>query len=380
MKKITFVFPVLLSAALALGQTRTEKLEGSVNGRVYFDGTAFFKDKTHLGSGATISDIRLGVSGKYENFSGKIDIGFAKKTISLKDVFIQYNFRSNSYARIGHFAEPFGLDYMESSGNIRFINAGCVTEAFAPGRKLGLEYIGWSKNFWYAGGLFGDTHFDQRLDYKGNDGYALTARGVYNPCRSEEHVLHIGAAASFRTPDATKEGVAGRAVSYGANLGSMANSTKFVNADITDVNHTFKVTGEFIGAMGRFSLQGEYFYVQADRKHDLKTYKAWGTYGQMGFLAIGNGYEYATSWARLELPEPGSLEFAVRYSCLDLNDKETEILGGQQQQFTFGCNYYWKKFIRLRLNYNFAHLDKYALNGKENFHFISARIQVFLNS
>ncbi len=100
----------------------------------------------------------------------------------------------------------------------------------------------------------------------------------------------------------------------------------------------------------------------------------------MGFLAIGNGYEYATSWARLELPEPGSLEFAVRYSCLDLNDKETEILGGQQQQFTFGCNYYWKKFIRLRLNYNFAHLDKYALNGKENFHFISARIQVFLNS
>ena len=79
MKKITFVFPVLLSAALALGQTRTEKLEGSVNGRVYFDGTAFFKDKTHLGSGATISDIRLGVSGKYENFSGKIDIGLPRK-------------------------------------------------------------------------------------------------------------------------------------------------------------------------------------------------------------------------------------------------------------------------------------------------------------
>lgn len=116
-----------------------------MNGRVYFDGTAFFKDKTHLGSGATISDIRLGVSGKYENFSGKIDIGFAKKGISLKDVFIQYNFQKSSYARIGHFAEPFGLDYMESSGNIRFINAGCVTEAFAPGRKLGLEYIGWSK-------------------------------------------------------------------------------------------------------------------------------------------------------------------------------------------------------------------------------------------
>ena len=96
-------------------------------------------------------------------------------------------------------------------------------------------------------------------------------------------------------------------------------------------------------------------------------------------IAIGDGYGYSTQWARLELPKPGTLEFAVRYSCLDLNDSDADILGGQQQQFTFGCNYYWKQFIRLRLNYNFAHLDKHALNGKENFNFISARVQVFLN-
>lgn len=378
MKKIAFVSAMLLSGTLAFGQSQPEKLQGSVSGRVYFDGTAFVKDKTYLGSGATISDLRIGVSGKYEKFTGKIDIGFAKKTISLKDVFIQYNFQENSYARIGHFAEPFGLDYMESSGNIRFINAGCVTEAFAPGRKLGMEYIGWSKNFWYAGGLFADSHFDQRTDYKGNDGYAVTARGVYNPYQNEGEILHFGAAMSFRTPDATKEGGA-RSVSYGANLGSMVNSTKFVNANISDVSNTFKVAGEFVGALGKFSLQGEYFYVQADRKNDLEKYKAWGSYGQLGFIAIGDGYEYARQWARLELPKPGTLEFAVRYSCLDLNDKDAEILGGQQQQFTFGCNYYWKKFIRLRLNYNFAHMDKYALNGKENFNFISARVQVFIN-
>ena len=159
----------------------------------------------------------------------------------------------------------------------------------------------------------------------------------------------------------------------------MVNSTKFVNATVSDVNNTFKVAGEFIGAVGKFSLQGEYFYVQANRKNDLKKYKAWGTYGQIGFLAIGDAYEYATSWARLELPKPGSLELAARYSCLDLNDEDADILGGQQQQLTVGCNYYWKKFIRLRLNYNYAHLDKHALNGKENFNFISARIQVFIN-
>lgn len=378
MKKIVFTSAMLLAGALAFGQALPEKLQGSVNGRVYFDGTAFFKDKTHLGSGATISDLRIGVSGKYENFTGKIDVGFAKKGVSLKDVFIQYNFQKNSYARVGHFAEPFGIDYMESSGNIRFINAGAVTEAFAPGRKLGLEYIGWSKNFWYAGGLFGDTHFDQRLDYKGNDGYALTGRLVYNPLKERGEVFHVGAAASFRVPDATKDGST-RSVSYGANLGSMVNSTKFVNATVSDAKSTVKAAGELVAALGHVSLQSEYFYVQTNRNDHLTRYRAWGTYAQVGVIAIGNSYGYSSSWARYALPDPGSLEFAVRYSCLDLNNPNSDIYGGQQQQITVGCNYYWKQFIRLRLNYNFAHMDKYALNGKENFNFVSARIQVFFN-
>ncbi len=378
MKKFVFASAILLTGTLAFGQILPEKLQGAVSGRVYFDGTAFFKDKTHLGSGATISDLRLGVSGKYGDFTGKIDIGFAKKGVSLKDIFIQYNFQENSYARVGHFAEPFGIDYMESSGNIRFINAGCVTEAFAPGRKLGLEYIGWCKNFWYAAGVFGDTHFDQRLDYKGNDGYAVTARLVYNPLKERGEIFHAGAAATFRVPDATKDGAI-RSVSYGANLGSMVNSTKFVEATVPDAKNSVKAAGELIAAVGHVSLQSEYFYVQTDRNQHQPRYRAWGTYAQVGVIAVGNSYAYSTSWARYALPGPGSLEFALRYSCLDLSNSNAEIYGGQQQQITVGCNYYWKEFIRLRLNYNFAHMNKCALNGEENFNFISGRIQVFFN-
>ena len=89
MKKFVFASAILLTGTLAFGQILPEKLQGAVSGRVYFDGTAFFKDKTHLGSGATISDLRLGVSGKYGDFTGKIDIGFAKKGVSLKDIFMK---------------------------------------------------------------------------------------------------------------------------------------------------------------------------------------------------------------------------------------------------------------------------------------------------
>lgn len=75
---------MLLSATLTQGRLCLKNCRALLMVCVYFDGSAFFKDKTHLGSGATISDIRLGVSGKYEKFVGKIDIGFAKKTVSLK--------------------------------------------------------------------------------------------------------------------------------------------------------------------------------------------------------------------------------------------------------------------------------------------------------
>ena len=75
---------MLLSATLTFGQALPEKLQGSFNGRVYFDGSAFFKDKTHLGSGATISDIRkntgemargiLKVRGNFLNFYAVIAV------------------------------------------------------------------------------------------------------------------------------------------------------------------------------------------------------------------------------------------------------------------------------------------------------------------
>lgn len=368
---------LLMSAATVFGQEKApSKLKTSFNGRFYLDGTAFFKNKTPLGSGATMSDIRLGAKGSYEKFQAKLDIGFAKKSISLKDIFIEYDFKENSYVRAGHFAEPFGIDYMESSAGIKFINAGSVTEAFAPGRKIGLEYMGWTKSFWYAAGIFGDTHFQEKASYTGNDGYAFTGRLVYNQLQNPGRILHLGAAASYRVPDATKTG-GDRVISYGATLGSMVNGTKFVNAEVEDARNSFKVAGELVGALGKFSLQGEYFYAQVDRYGDLKKYKASGAYGQLAFLAKGGDYAYAAPWARLAVPEPGSLEFAARFSWLDLNDSKASIMGGTQNDFTFACNYYWKKFITLRLNYVHAHVGEYALNGKENFDFVSARIQVF---
>lgn len=375
MKKVNCIIAgIFLAIGTSFAQEKPEKFSVTPIGRFYLDGTAFFNSDPKLGSGATFSDIRLGIKGKYQKFQGKAELGFSKNKISLKDIFVEYDFHPNSYVRAGHFGEPFGIDYMESSANIKFISAGAVTEAFAPGRKLGIEYIGWKGWFWYAGGVFGDTHFQEKINYTQTDGYAVTGRIAFNPIKEQGGIVHIGVASTFRRPDPAKEGNI-RDVTFGATLGSPINSQKFVEAKVTDARNTFKVTGEFIGAIHKFSLQSEFFYIQTNRYKNLPKYQALGTYGQIGFLAIGDGYSYANEWARLKLPKPGSLEFVARYSYLDLNDQEANILGGKQKQLSLACNYYWKKFITLRLNYDHA-----CINGaKENqhFNFLSARVQVY---
>lgn len=372
MKKSLLILAALLLPGMLTYAADKDKLVAKLSSRVYFDGTAFLNNnENYIGSGSTISDIRLGASGTYGKFEGKIDLGFAKKAVSFKDVYIAYHFNPTSYVRLGHYAEPFGIDYMESSGNIKFVDAGIVMQAFCPGRKLGFEYIGWTKNIWFGAGAFADSNFADRLKRYGNDGYALTGRLVFNPIHEEGKVFHVGVAGTYREADAPASAGVARSVSYATTLGSPVNSQKFVDAVVTDAKGTAKVGAELIAAYDKVAFQGEYIYSNTSRHNDLKSFNGYGAYGQVSFLAIGSPYEYSSKWARMELPKPGSLEFAARYAHVDLNCPDAKIMGGIQNQLTIACNYYWKSFLRVRLNYDMAHVK-----GLKSFNFITGRVQL----
>ena len=66
-----------------------------------------------------------------------------------------------------------------------------ATSAFAPGRSLGIMVGQYRKSSTWALGIFSDER-------KPEDGSAVTARVSRAPVRSEDQVLHIGAAASWR--------------------------------------------------------------------------------------------------------------------------------------------------------------------------------------
>lgn len=349
-------------------------------GRFYLDGASYIEDETDLSNGVYLSDIRLGLKAKYKQFDIKVDIGFAGSKVGAKDVFLQYNLNKSSYVRTGHFAEPFGIDHMESSANIKFITANASSFAFSPGRKLGAEYIGWNKYMWVGAGLFADSDaLNNSVD--GDDGYSATGRFVFNPLQQPGKIFHVGLSGSYRKADANGYDADGKqndkVIAYSSRLNTNIEKRKVLNAVISDADYQAKYAVELMGAYGPVFLQAEYFNSLVERKHDLPAYRASGAYAQMGFLAIGGNYTYSSSWARMGTPKPKSLEFALRYNYTDLDNDHSGIKGGRLSDWSFAANYYLNKYVMFRLNYSYMNVGKNnPLAAGEDISSVQARVQV----
>ncbi len=51
----------------------------------------------------------------------------------------------------------------------------------------------------------------------------------------------------------------------------------------------------------------------------------------------------------------GAWQIALRYSAIDLNDKD--IRGGKEENFTFGINWFLNPNLRMTFNYVLANID-----------------------
>lgn len=370
----------VFAQTIEIKTNENESIKITPTGRFYLDGAAYVDDQTDLGNGVYMNDIRVGLKAKYKQFDIKVDVGFAGGKVSAKDVFFQYNLNKHSYLRTGHFAEPFGIDHMESSSNIKFITPNASSSAFSPGRKLGLEYIGWNKYMWVGAGLFADGDA-MKNSIDGDDGFSVTGRWVLNPLQKKGRILHVGLSGSYRKADASGYNEDGEAnlkrVVFESRLNTNVERRKGLNAVIIGADYQAKYAVELIGAYGPVFLQAEYFNALVEQVQDWPTYKASGAYAQVGVLAIGGDYAYSSSWARMGSPKPKSLEFVLRYNYTDLNDGHAGVKGGIMSDWSFAANYYLNKYVMFRLNYSYMSLgENNPFAAGEDIHSVQARVQV----
>lgn len=395
----------------------------SFGGRIYTDAVYYMDDATDLSSRTNISDVRLYGAATWGNWDAKINFSFANNKVSAKDVYLNYRFNQNTSIKFGNFFEPFGIQGAISSKDTRFIGSSNSGEAFGIGRSVGVAATNFSDMYYVSAGIFAGRMNNANM---GDGGYSVTGKAVYSPINKEGMLVHIGASASYRLPDANGFDAKYNDDDYNREVVYQAGPEhKFLNAKISNAGTELRLNGEILATYGSFMLQGEYYQNKVYRKsnYDLqfkhsrpdmwgwssteKGFEDWygvqrdietkGYYAQVGFL-FGSEYSYNSSTAYVNRPKTGSFEVLARMNNTNLNDIDGIFMqdkfwdkdpmkaaagqtnfsvgGGESTDYSVALNYYVSNNVMFRLNYTMMDINNVYYRMDDKVSYLKARIQV----
>lgn len=297
---------------------------------------------------------------------------------SFLDVYIErFDLPYLQHVRVGHYFEPFSLERVTQNRNNTFMERSLV-DTFAPARNLGIMTYGYTENeraTWQIG-----TFRTGSNDY-GNDsfdsGQALTMRGTCLPFWDEpsdgRYYMHLGLCYSYR--DTYQNQVRFRnspeiriqEPDQPSNFGPIfvdtgnipASSFQLFDAEFAWIHGPFSVQSEYAcspvkqtGGPNLFfdgvMLQLSYFLTGEHRPYDRKL----GIHTRM--TPFSNFFSVLTPDAGVQRGT-GAWEIAGRVSHIKLNDQN--IQGNNLTDYTFGLNWYWNAYTRVKFNYIRAYLD-----------------------
>ncbi len=368
----------LLLACLWLGSlvvTAGEPLPSfSFFGRLQMDGAIYSgADYQSLGNGVGFRRARVGTDFVLnDQLSGRAEIDFTDGGFSVKDCYVKYIPIKNFALRAGSMKENISMEAMTSSVDPLFMEHPVVTSVFSPEFHLGVQGAWSQPRYRLEGGVFfkkinalKEKEYSESNSKLGIDeGVSYTARGVWMPLSADKTKgLHIGMAASYRTPKTTTAANSPKMVRYTGYSFSYISKIRFLDTGpVPSVDHDWLVGAEVGGFYRGFRFQGEYMQNQTVRTGALPTEEFHGYYLQAGYLLFGGQQKYSTSRGAFSTPTTGrnwgDLEVALRYEKTDLNGDL--IRGGSVEGWSMGINYYATHNLKLQLNYSYVDHDKYA--------------------
>ena len=340
-------------------------------GRIMYDMACFFQDDTledlfgHYNNGNEFRRARFYSAGQvYGNVKYKLQLDFAGGSIGFKDAYIDFaKVPGIGNFRVGHFKEPFRLEALTSSKYMTFMERS-MHMPFSQERNSGFmifnslmdDKVGYQLGVFRAADEYGN-------DKDANDGYSITSRISALPINNSEanHLLHIGAAYSYRKPDSRTYEVQTRAENH---LGPKYVST----GTIDSVDNIGLIGGELAWVKGPLSIQGEVVMAGVNQvaKSTAQDNSFMGFYGQVSYFLTGESRSYKNYMVGFSRVKPnnnmggddggiGALELALRYSGINLEDEN--ILGGEMSNIGIGLNWHFNPVTRVMINYIMTNLS-----------------------
>lgn len=371
-----------MAAALVMGfaaaaNAQENKLVVKPSGRILMD-AAFLSSSNkavdeQCVDGVNIPDIRIGMKVSYGKWEGKADIGYARGSVSPKDIFIQYNFNKQNFLRGGYFVHQFGYQSATSSSFKVSMEEPETHSAFGVGGRLvGLMYEHSDNKFMGTGSVYTDAQsFKKQTNHTGYQGTGFLTRLVYHPLIEKGNLFHVGIGLNYELAAENRSNMEFKAP-YPVRVAGI----NAIGAKITDAKNDFKFSGELMAAKGHVGIEGQYIFMNVDRKGDAKSYKAWGAYGNLRFL-LNNEYEYVKNDAGIATPAPKSWELVAAYNYTDMNDAKAGFHGGKLSDWALTMNYYINKYMIWRVSGHIVRAGESDYSGfnKNTFRVIETRIQ-----
>jgi phosphate-selective porin OprO/OprP len=316
-----------------------------------------------MGDGTELRRARIYIKGKmYNDWLYKLQYDFASD--SMIDAYLGYTGFEDTEILVGHFRDHTFLGDETSDTNIQHMERSLVNLAFDQGRHIGVGATHYGSNWLVSGGLFGD-----KLSAKGNtndEGWGVAGRAVFNPILENERVVHLGVFADKRMMRSS-----GTTVSFSASPESHLGGLKLVNTGNITMVDDYVVSGlESAISLGSWNAQAEYGQteVSVDGGSDLD-FDGW--YVQTGYFLTGESRPYKKGNFGRVKPKSvvgqggyGAWEVVARYSTLDLTDGS--VVGGEEENFTLGLNWYPTDTLRFMANYvNVLEVDGGTYDGVE---------------
>ena len=349
--------------------------EFKLNGRLMLD-YAFYNEDVEkagqrFGNGAELRRARVALGGKvFKYWKYKLGLRFASGDQHINDAYLQWTGFDNMTITAGRHKPPFSLQQQTSSKYISFMERSLVDE-FAPGRAWGLS-AQYAHDFWRArvGFFTGNKNDGDDIDSRSNPDWQIGARINIIPPIGDEQLVHFGGSINYRKLQASDR------VRFRSRPESHVTDNRTVNTGRFAAENVLRYGFEAAFMYGPFAAVGEYMgamvNIEEDNDDMTDDPNFSGYYVQAMYLLNGKR-KYSRSSAKFGGVTPtaginegghGAIEFAARYSTLDLTDEHIE--GGEQRNVSLGLNWYPAKTIAFKLDYTqVLEVDGGTFDGNE---------------
>jgi phosphate-selective porin len=350
-----------------------------VGGRIFIDSVNFIcqndESKTYNNqqNAAGFRELRLGASGTgYDSFEYRVELSYNAQggIVVLTDNWIgARNVPLLGYFRVGHWKPETGQYNAMGSQNVTSMDYAFPVDTFSLGRKIGIssENLFANDRMRIFFGVFQNAPTNRdRYAVGDNQGQVVNLRMTGTPVFEQDgkYLFHVGGHWAYVGSHNNQSSLGAKPGSHGF-VGNTLQSGTFAN------KYSNRGGVELAYQSGRFSARSEFYMASfgAEPAED-RGRKAYGTYVELGYFLTDSFRVYNQAsglFTGVEMNRNfrpyrdgewnlidglGAWQSYFQWAYVDMTDwRPDNALGGYQNEFVTGLNWYWTPHLRWMFQY-----------------------------